>query len=1429
MEKIATCIKETGNWSKLDKEHKFDNPSFNPQKVAKDIDVAAPKLKKLIDNIKKLDEEDMKKHGKLFKHFIYSDVKSAYGAKLIASGLASHGFEHAYSLGKGERGVSFKVKKGLSGGNYFATLTSVSFFEKPIGIRFRKELLSLFNSRPDNVYGDKIRLIILDSGFREGIDLFDIKYVHLFEPILTKADQKQAIGRATRFCGQKGLYFEKNKGWPIYVYRYETIVPKDIKNALISQNEKLAPSNTFFDLFLKFTNIDPLKINFANELEPLVIYGAVDRSLTKNVHGFEIEDNTQNKYFNEIFSGGTMTKFQKTQKYIKEKFNGFTWPPTKIENGCDFKAPANPKGPNIIDFSPTQNFVRNYFTTNNNLKGMLLMHSVGTGKTCSAIAVASSSFEKDGYTIVYVTRHTLKADVWKNMFGQTCSVIIQDMIKKGIPIPEAEAARSRLIKAWMPPMSYKQFSNALLGKNSIYHDLVKRNGKEDVLHKTLIIIDEAHKLNAADVSGSEKPDLGAIKKALLKSYEKSGKDSVKLLLMTATPYTDDPMDMIKLMNLMRKPKSQLPETFEEFKKSYLDDTGKFTETGKNTFLDDIAGYISYLNREKDVRSFSYPIMKDIQVPMSQYEFYTAIKKYIVELNDVKHSLQLLNILKKSLQQDIVETRIKLSQEIDFDVEDKNKQYIECLNNLKIRNNDAIKDINKEKADAIGVCTSLRKQCEGNKKKEYKDALKALQDGKKNITSKCKEILTECKDKVTIESKNEILQLKEKSKLDLKNCKRGDSVCKEQIKSKLADDIEKIKEEQKERVEQCKDTVVDCKEKMSEELGQKKELLKEDLKFDIKECSEGAEIKQCVQRANDEHKKKLDELNNQTNKCDEIKTEIKKIKEEKSKTIQAEIDRIVKEKTSEIEFDEGIVLKKRKELSKLKFSIENDIKVDKSQQLQLEECLKTQKVKPQYKSMLKGVLPDYIDEDEEDIREEVPEGAKANIFLVNGHGSEDVKDFDKRVTLPEDKVLVVFPVCGRPNWLNIICLFMDIFNNPKNMKYMSDPVKYQSTIEKMLGYPIRVYLPGEKIPFMTTNLFYNFDLKKTVVLKSGVFKVASVPPINRGRFEGTTDIQLSLGDKSCFKYTGVMDDSSKYNGAVHHEVFKGNIYEKAGKRDTYNNLMYRSFDVKDIINDNGPGIYYYTGCRSAKGKIKDNDYAKILEKSTKQQKKSHRGSVIRKFKEQHLRVQDLQNLQNKSASPIVTPKSNSKSKNPKNPKDPKDLKELSRKQRRILQIKREVSKLFDDLFNLDKNEVEAKCELFKDELSKIESEGRIFGVQNIKLSINDLLIILQGNVKHQESLQFSKTKKHYTIETDKVYTIDKRKYKITDKVLGVLPTGLKDTNIKCSTDTLIRRIKQIYKKGKLDKLDIPKDLDEWTAPSVFENMCIATKNLVSKSK
>jgi hypothetical protein len=920
----AACVRRISNWTSLEKEHKFDKDTFDPKKFLLDLPIASPKLTALLTKIKELDDNDMRLYGRKFKHFIFSEVKAGgYGAKVVCSGLMAAGLNLCYTSS-----MALKTEQELLEQKYdnFGYLCSTTVYEQTMPITLKKNMLLAFNSRPQNIHGDLIRIMVADGGFKEGIDLFDVKYVHLFEPLVSEADQKQAIGRSTRKCGQAGLTFVPIVGWTLNVYIYDTLLSERLLAKL--------DSNSLFDLYLKNSNIDFKKMNFGKQLEQLVLVGSVDYPLNKNLitsvddereplfggdignetnqnntsppinqpnvvvtnpmigpqntqstpntppntlsppkpkrtplppklgdkvychrmcsinrpskyvpvslplfvvvaivkgtalppkkmrkprsffcellksnneycsavkDAFSnprafiqkhsnlileaIEDNvhsklgrsmktpflryvyaflprvvrekivdmpnvqkalaedettnssytanstfsnstpksssnsTSNSYYNSSSnssknantdvntnpdtnnkvnnstntsnssnsSNSLNTKhtrkvfqymlddvprftekmdFQKTREFIVDNYDHFKWPKPQLENLCktwevsepnpkegganstksfdmnsvtnllkemeDEIAKANVKkevvntkvygNSDIATFTPTQNFLRHYFTPDNPYKGMLLWHSVGTGKTCSAIATATSSFEKEGWTILWVTRTTLKDDIWKNMFDTVCSLSMQEKIAKGVRFPTKMIDRMRYVPDnWsIRPMSYKQFTNLVSANNQQYQQLVKKNGQEDPLKKTLLIIDEAHKLYGGyDLLPAEKPDMRKLKAALNRSYTISGKDSVKLLLMTATPYAQDPMEMMKLLNLIKPSNEQIPSSFDEFEHVFLNEkTGKFTEQGKKAFLNNINGIISFLDRGNDAREFAQPKIELVNVNMS---------------------------------------------------------------------------------------------------------------------------------------------------------------------------------------------------------------------------------------------------------------------------------------------------------------------------------------------------------------------------------------------------------------------------------------------------------------------------------------------------------------------------------------------------------------------------------------------------------------------------------------------------------------------------------------------------------------------------------------------------------------------------------------------------------------------------------------------
>ena len=849
--KIFSCMRKTANFGKILNHHKFDKKSFNQKQFLDDVAEASPKIIQLMKNIENLDALDQKNHGKKFKHFIFSDVKEGgYGAKILASAFMAAGFHNVIKARKVQNIQKLQLYVDSKDGTdkNFGLLCSNAIYGSTFNEKLKKELLKLFNSRPDNIYGKKIRFVIFDSGFKEGIDLFDVKYVHIFEPSMTIADLKQTVGRATRTCGQKGLEFQHGKGWPLYVYNYYLTVPDITTNTFASskfltynitdtKNDEKDEDILIFrdieklnDATMLYSEFDKAMNNLSKQLFELAPQFAVDYSLTKNMHNIEdlntqfmekdfyltggakdvfkkinkkskyykidfvnckgkcgnrtsndvpisldfmkrvykkykhpnknIPKNNQRKALCEYMSlnedycrqlnyewslryayipeivekktqktiknklddldldGGieepidvdydlvnyegkkessvktphtnpmipnTKLSFIAMRNFIKTKYNSkdYIWESLSIENKCVPTPGEKPPAAHEIELNPTQKFITNYFCPQSPYKGMLLWHSVGTGKTCTGIATASMSFEKEGYSILWVTRTTLKSDVWKNIFDQICHVVLKEEVKLGLTLPENLSKRKKFLsKNWLEPISYKQFSNLLLGKNKNYDILKKRNGATDVLKKTLIIIDEAHKLYGGDLKAIERPNTNIMEKLIMNSYKKSGKDSCKLLLMTATPITNNPLELFSLTNLFVTNESEKITTDkDEFKKQYMTSANILSENGVKNLANKLSGYISYLNREKDPTQFAQPIMINVPVLMNHIDDENIrqviyLKKQLAKVD--QSVLEQIKILKNKIKELKKKFKEKKAQANEYKKTKKNKPEIDAV-------------------------------------------------------------------------------------------------------------------------------------------------------------------------------------------------------------------------------------------------------------------------------------------------------------------------------------------------------------------------------------------------------------------------------------------------------------------------------------------------------------------------------------------------------------------------------------------------------------------------------------------------------------------------------------------------------------------------------------------------------------------------------
>jgi hypothetical protein len=295
--------------------------------------------------------------------------------------------------------------------------------------------------------------------------------------------------------------------------------------------------------------------------------------------------------------------------------------------------------------------------------------------------------------------------------------------------------------------------------------MVKRNGKDDPLRKTLLIIDEAHKLYSATVAKSEKPNTDILEKMIHSSYDKSGDDSVRVMLMTATPFTEDGMEMIKLLNLLRDDELFATD-FQDFSSDYLDE-GYFTKSGLRDFKNKVSGYISYLNRSQDARNFAHPIIRNVYADMTYEKVemrgemdFQMSKDEMIKIRNVKSELKrlkdsekacvkLANAAYKENAKDIMARRKE--GEAICKKEPKGKKAA-CSKKVLEEYNAMLSKINNGKESELNKCdvknTSNYKKLNGDVEeydarraiiKENKTKMKPLKEGLKELNAKKKDI------------------------------------------------------------------------------------------------------------------------------------------------------------------------------------------------------------------------------------------------------------------------------------------------------------------------------------------------------------------------------------------------------------------------------------------------------------------------------------------------------------------------------------------------------------------------------------------------------------------------------------------------------------------------------------------------------------------
>lgn len=198
---------------------KYSNMLFNFQKDMALNDFSA-KLPHLLNKLEELNDT---------KHYIYSSFASragygGHGVYAIAKELEKIGYKKL-TVAEARK---LKNKLPLPAKRYIMA-TNVDLGEDGNAGDNLTELLKVYN-HPANKDGALIHVMLASNKFNESIDLKDVSHMHFFEAFVEMASEKQALGRAVRYCS----FANKNRAageWKVYVHRYmsekPTVIPID--------------------------------------------------------------------------------------------------------------------------------------------------------------------------------------------------------------------------------------------------------------------------------------------------------------------------------------------------------------------------------------------------------------------------------------------------------------------------------------------------------------------------------------------------------------------------------------------------------------------------------------------------------------------------------------------------------------------------------------------------------------------------------------------------------------------------------------------------------------------------------------------------------------------------------------------------------------------------------------------------------------------------------------------------------------------------------------------------------------------------------------------------------------------------------------------------------------------------------------------------
>ena len=283
-----------------------------------------------------------------------------------------------------------------------------------------------------------------------------------------------------------------------------------------------------------------------------------------------------------------------------------------------------------FELTPHQQFVKNFLSVQTPYNSLLLYHGLGTGKTCSAIGVAEEmrTYMKqigrrkpiiivampnvqDNFRLQLFDARKLKLDngIWtiQSCVGNSLLREINPTGVKGHADDRDNIIEqiNNIISQYYVFMGYTTFANYISAVTEVKGTPEEKQRNKireikNVFNNRLVIIDEVHNIRITNENKNRK-----VAELLMDVAKHS--DSMRLLLLSATPLYNSYEEIIWLVNLMnlndKRGTISISDVFES------DGTFKAEPDGMALLKRKLTGYVSYIRGENPY-TFPYRIYPD---------------------------------------------------------------------------------------------------------------------------------------------------------------------------------------------------------------------------------------------------------------------------------------------------------------------------------------------------------------------------------------------------------------------------------------------------------------------------------------------------------------------------------------------------------------------------------------------------------------------------------------------------------------------------------------------------------------------------------------------------------------------------------------------------------------------------------------------------